>query len=45
MIKHETEIDREKNIEKLPIDMRSDWRKAVSSIGPSINAMIKGAGS
>jgi hypothetical protein len=44
-IKHPAEIDRVKNIEKSPCDMRKDCRKDFSSIGPRMKAMIKGAGS
>lgn len=45
IIKHQAEIERVKNIEKFPSDIRRDWRKDFSSRGPRINAMIKGAAS
>ena len=44
-IKHPAEIDRVKNMEKSPCDMRNDCRRDFSSIGPRMKAMIKGAGS
>ncbi len=45
MIMLEADMDRVKNIEKSPPDIRRDCRKEFSSIGPRINAMTKGAGS
>jgi len=45
IIIHEAEIGRAKNIEKFPSDIIRDWRKEFSSMGPRINAIIKGAGS
>jgi len=45
IIKHETEIGFVKNISMLPPEMRRDWRRELSRMGPKTNAITKGAGS
>jgi hypothetical protein len=39
------EMGRVTNTIKLPVEIRRDWRRAFSSMGPRIKAMIRGAGS
>ncbi len=41
-IRKANEIGRETKMEKLPFEMRRDWRNACSIMGPRINPKIKG---
>ena len=45
MIRQVAEIGRLKKMEKLPLDLINDWRRAVSIMGPRTKARTMGAAS
>jgi hypothetical protein len=45
IIRQVTEMGFLKNMDMLPPDIRRDWRRELSSIGPKTNAITKGVSS